>query len=71
MSKNYNLGSKSDMRKFTNDLERAVKEKSVQALHARKYDVDCPHCNGKVKVAPGKSNCPLCSKEIDLELNIT
>lgn len=70
MSKKYNLGSNSDMRKFQKDLKSGILQKAEQSLHQRQYEVDCPHCNAKIMAYPGKQPCPNCSKEIDLDLNI-
>lgn len=70
MSKNYNLGSKSDMRRFQRDLEKSIKSETISSLHKQKYDVTCPHCGHSVKIPTGKSLCPFCHKEIDLTLDI-
>ena len=70
LGKNYNLGSSSDMRRFQRDLEKEIMGKTKQTIMGRKYDVTCPHCHSKVNVLPGKSRCPRCGNEIDLQLDI-
>lgn len=69
MAKKYNLGKKSDMRKFQKDLENTIKQKTEQSLMSRKYEVNCPKCKTKIMASPGKQLCPSCSSEIDLNLN--
>lgn len=70
MGKNYNLSSKSDMKKFQKDLEKTIMKKATSALMKKQYNVSCPHCQSEVKVPVGKSSCPVCHKPIDLELDI-
>lgn len=52
-------------------LHDKVMQMAKQSLQTQKYEVTCPHCNATVEVHPGKSACPSCGKEIDLELNIS
>ena len=66
----YNLGSKSDMNQFAKDLEQRVKEAAIEEAMSRLYDVTCPTCGTSVKVPTGKSKCPKCGEEIDLQLDI-
>lgn len=70
MARKYNLSSKSDMRRFSKDLEKTIMDKATSAIKKGKYDVSCPHCQITVKVPVGKSLCPKCRKQIDLTLNI-
>ena len=35
-----------------------------------KFEVECDHCKAIVSVPVGKSPCPNCSKEIELQLNL-
>lgn len=56
--------------KFNGDLDKIIRDKATDALNNRSYELECPHCRRKVKVPVGKSNCPLCHKEIDLSLDI-
>lgn len=71
MPKGYDLSKKSDMRKFEQNFQKTVKSEAAKSLKNQKFDVTCPHCQASVKVPAGKSKCPKCGKEIDLELDIT
>jgi len=68
MSKKYNLGSKSDMRKFTKDLEKTVLQKAERVAGSMKHEISCPKCKSKIKISIGKQLCPKCSAEIDFKL---
>ena len=70
MPKSYNLGSKSDMNRFTRDLEKAMLNQAEASLQDRQYEIQCPHCKAIVEILPGKRPCPKCGKEINLTLNI-
>ncbi len=71
MSKNYNLFSKSDMNRFSKDLEKAIYSNVEQQIYSRHYDVECPHCHASISVTPGKNHCPFCHNEVDLKLNVS
>lgn len=72
MSKKYNLFSKSDMRRLERDLKKDVLTAAQQAVkqkaYAETYDISCPHCHKQISVQAGKSVCPECRNEIDLNL---
>ncbi len=70
MNKKYNLGSQSDIRRFSQDMGSAMMSQAHNALMNRKYDITCPHCQRKVSVPPGRSACPHCRAEINLSLDI-
>lgn len=53
-----------------NKLNKAIQEQATSSLNQRTYDVVCPHCGAKINVPTGKSFCPVCRNEIDLNLNI-
>jgi len=69
MTKNYSLGSSSDMRRFEKDLKSAVYEQARSALSDREFDVECPKCNKDIQVKAGLNNCPHCNAEIEFNLN--
>lgn len=68
MTNKYNLGSKSDMRKFEKNLKEAMLDKTKEIAIDRKYDIKCPGCGDEISVPVGKSSCPNCSSEIDFNL---
>lgn len=70
MGRKYNLGSSSDMRRFQRDLEKEIIGKTKQTIMNQTYDVTCPHCQSRISVPPGKSCCPRCGQEVDLNLDI-
>lgn len=70
MKNTYKLSSKSDMKQFNKDLEKRIKSAAIEEAMGRTYDVTCPTCGASVKVPTGKSLCPQCRKEIDLQLDI-
>lgn len=70
MSKNYNLNSKSDMRRFERDLNKSVQNMAVNALHSQAITVKCPHCKRSFSARSGANTCPFCRKSVDLKLNI-
>lgn len=43
---NIKVKTNFDKRKF----ESAVKEKTVEALNKRTYEIECPHCHDKIIV---------------------
>lgn len=70
MKDSYNLSSKSDMKQYAKDLEQRIKAAAIEEAMGRMYDVTCPTCGASVKVPTGKSACPKCGEEIDLQLDI-
>lgn len=70
MKDKYNLSSKSDMKQYAKDLERRIKDAAIEEAMSRMYDVTCPTCGASVKSPAGKSVCPKCGEEIDLQLDV-
>lgn len=70
MKNTYKLSNKSDMKQFSKDLEQRIKNAAIKKAMSRMYDVTCPSCGASVKVPTGKSCCPKCGEEIDLQLDI-
>lgn len=70
MKNTYKLSNKSDMKQFSKDLEQRIKNAAIKEAMSRMYDVTCPSCGASVKVPTGKSCCPKCGEEIDLQLDI-
>lgn len=53
-----------------NSVMDAVRQKAVDALHGREYEIKCPHCQTVVRVTPGQHPCPKCGEIITLTLDI-
>ena len=70
MGKKYNIGSKSDMRRFERDLNKQVKSMAADAIQSQSYNVTCPHCSSSFRAHAGKNVCPACRNTVDLSLNI-
>lgn len=70
MSKNYNLGNKSDLRRFKKDLNKTVQNMAVNALQSRSITVTCPHCKKKFPAHSGANTCPFCRRSVNLQLDI-
>lgn len=66
MAKKYNLGSKSDMRKFERDLEKSMIDIAKDYAKKGNFDIECPDCGEKISVPVGESQCPKCGKIINL-----
>lgn len=62
MAKKYNLFSKSDMNRFSRDLEKTMRSNIEQQANSRCYDIECPHCRSSVSVTPGKKSLPVLSQ---------
>lgn len=65
----YKLGSSSDMKKFQNDMESAIKEKAKEYISNGAIPVECPKCKTKFDAKSGVNTCPKCGSQIDLHLN--
>lgn len=70
MAKKYNLGSKSDMRRFERDLKNAVMNQAESAIRHSSHEVICPNCKRKLNAHIGSNTCPFCKQLITLQLNM-
>lgn len=70
MSKTYNLGSKSDMKRFANDLAKSATNMAIKKASSKQYDYQCPHCGKQLKVKVGKNVCPHCQGVIEMNLDL-
>ena len=68
MAKKYNLGSKSDMRKFIKDLEGAVSADLKSQAMKSSYDVVCPECGRAFQATPDNNTCPNCREVVEFKL---
>ncbi len=69
MAKKYNLGSKSDMRKFQRDLEKAVNKSVVDSVRSKGITIECPNCKKQLTARTGQNVCPYCGKSIQLNVD--
>ena len=70
ITKKYNLGSKSDMRRFMRDFEKDIKTGIRKDLLKETFDINCPNCNRNIKVRKGRNVCPYCREEINFNLDV-
>lgn len=70
MKRTYDISKASDIKKFSKDLEKAIIGEAQNTLYGRSYNISCPHCHRQITVPAGKSVCPLCRNDIDLQLSI-
>ena len=70
MGKSYDLGKKSDMRRFQRDLEKVVKETALQGIQTMTFDYTCPSCGREIQVKVGKNVCPYCLQSLVVENKI-
>ncbi|WP_088033544.1 hypothetical protein [Evansella clarkii] len=68
MARKYNIGKKSDMRRFTKDLEKSITNQFEKAVHTSKFDYKCPNCNRNIKISSGMNTCPYCSQTIQFNV---
>lgn len=69
MKRNYNLASKSDMRRFARDLEKDIyNDVKRQALRST-YAINCPNCEHIILISPGQRHCPICGTDINFKLD--
>ena len=69
MGKKYNLGSSSDMKRFTRDLEN-ITNAAINHAHTMDFEATCPQCNARVSLHSGLNFCPFCQNQINVELDI-
>lgn len=60
----FNFDSSNFEKNLKKEMNKAVKNEA----NSRQYDVTCPQCSKTTSVPVGKSLCPNCSQEIDLDL---
>lgn len=70
MPRKYNLGSKSDMRRFERDLKKSVMDQAKSSIMHNTHEITCPNCGNKFNARIGSNICPHCKKSIDLQLDM-
>ena len=66
----YDISKKSDMRKFSRDLEKQILDNVEKEIKKTGIEIECPNCKKKFKAKGGKNTCPHCKKVIDLDINM-
>ena len=69
MSRKYNLGNSSDMRRLSRDLQEAAKKQARFSVMSNGVPMECPNCGRKITVKPPVYKCPGCGKTIHLNVN--
>lgn len=69
MGKKYDLSHSSDMNRFLNDLNNSVVSMAHSAAYNMNYDIECPHCHNHFQASAGINFCPICQKQVDVNLN--
>lgn len=54
--------------RITTPSPKALEKKIANAIKKEAIPITCPHCNAKIKAAPGVFLCPACGEEIDLKI---
>lgn len=70
MTKKYNIGSKSDMRRFERDLQKSLDRNIASQVNNLSIDVKCPKCGNTFKASSGSNVCPHCKSEITLNISL-
>lgn len=70
MSKTYNLGNPSDMKRFSRDLEQKAMNLAKDKVKTMDFEHKCPHCGFVIQVHSGLNFCPVCHKQINVNLDI-
>lgn len=71
MAKKYNLGNKSDMKRFEQDIMNKVHSIAEDTVMSNGCEIECPHCHKKVSVPNGFSYCPKCHGAINTDIKVT
>lgn len=51
-------------------LEKTLNDAIKREAEKLSYEIECPKCREKIRLAPGLTSCPLCGTEIDLRLDL-
>ncbi len=58
----YELGNKSDMKRFMKDLEKEV----IKDIESQLKNYRCPSCGHRFSAEIGENVCPSCHQEITI-----
>lgn len=70
MSRKYNLSKKSDLRRFSKDLEQEAYKIAKEAIETDGIDTNCPSCGNSIHVNPGDNICPFCNTNVVVNVNL-
>ena len=62
MAKSYDLGKKSDMKRFARNLEREIRGIAEKKIEQVGLEIECPGCGTPMSVTPGLNTCPSCGE---------
>lgn len=69
MSKKFNLFSKSDMRKLTNNIQREANRSIANQVNTMKFNVTCEKCGHTFKTSQGMATCPECGNQFQVKVS--
>lgn len=70
MARKYDLSKKSDMRRFSRDLEKEVMNIAKDSISKTGIDIECPHCGKSVTVTAGENICNHCGNQINVDFDL-
>lgn len=71
MARSYDLGKKSDVRRFARDLERMAGKAAKRKIQRKGLEIECPKCGAPMSVTPGLNTCPSCRKTTEVAFDWT
>ena len=69
MGKEFNLGSKSDMRKLERQLKDDILGDAKSQVEAEGFEIECPHCHKTAIFHSGQNTCLHCGETITVEID--
>lgn len=76
MSKSFKVktrgsnGKQANLQHLRKVHQKLAADRLSISLNNLKYNVQCPHCDTKVSVPAGLSQCPNCGGNINIKLNV-
>lgn len=71
MSKTFDLSKKSDMRRFSREIESNLKDVAREGIQSNGVDYPCPHCEQTIHVHGGHNVCPYCHKTVEVTFDFS
>jgi len=66
MARKYNMGKKSDVKRFERQVEKDLKKQTNRQLKKGVSSI-CPNCGKEIKISTGKNKCKYCGADINFE----